>query len=78
MTFIDLVLAGKASLGDIDDWVRRWHCGETLLELRDWLGMTEHQYRWWNADHRSLRTIVETVRQGYRERDFAPMAVVRT
>ena len=78
VTFIDLVLAGKASLDDIDDWVRRWHCGETLLELRDWLGMTEHQYRWWNADHRSLRTIVETVRQGYRERDFAPMAVVRT
>ena len=47
MTFIDLVLAGKASLEDIDDWVRRWHCGETLLELRDWLGMTEQQYGLW-------------------------------
>ena len=61
MTFIDLVLAGKASLGDIDDWVRRWHCGETLLDLRDWLGMTERQYETWSKNKRSLSTIVAII-----------------
>lgn len=75
MTFIDLVLAGKASLDDIDDWVRRWHCGETLLELRDWLGMTEHQYELWDAKKWALGFIVQVTREGYRESAFALMQV---
>lgn len=58
MTFIDLVLAGKARLGDIDDWVRRWHEGESNCELRDWLGMTERQYAEWVRECDVLEKIV--------------------
>ena len=30
--------------GDIDDWVERWHAGDSKLQLHQFLGMTWEEY----------------------------------
>jgi hypothetical protein len=53
-TFADLVLAGRAKLSDIDDYIDRWHDGSSTLQLHDFLGLTWDEYAAWVNDPASL------------------------
>ena len=46
-TFIDLCLAGEASIEEIDDFVDAWHADPEGGELHYYLGMTEEEYSLW-------------------------------
>lgn len=44
--------------GDIDDWVERWHTGDSKQELHEFLGMTWEEYGNWVAAPAALPHIV--------------------
>lgn len=47
MTFMELYLAGKVSLDDIEDFIDAWHFSDSNKELHEYLGMTMEQYSSW-------------------------------
>jgi len=39
-TFVDAVLAGRATADDVDDWIEKWHTTDTgEVELHEFLGL---------------------------------------
>lgn len=46
-SFIEAVLAGDASPGDIDDFVDAWHASPEDIGLAEFLGMTDEEYALW-------------------------------
>lgn len=49
--FVDLVMTGRIPLSDIDDYVEKWHEGGGFgMELHEYLGLTEQEYRMWVVD----------------------------
>jgi hypothetical protein len=59
-SFIDRVLAGRARLGDIDDYIDEWHNADddslaATVELHEYLGLTWDEYRLWVERPESLR-----------------------
>ena len=46
-SFLLRVLAGEARITEIDDFVERWHRGESGDELHDYLGMNPEEYSLW-------------------------------
>lgn len=62
-TFIDLCISGDAFDDEIDDFIEKWHEGEgESLELHEFLGMTESEYRLWLACPNQLATIISAKR----------------
>src|ERR1035438_5114585 len=62
-TFMDLLLSGDAMSQDIDDFVDSWHDGaeedaSASMELSEYLGMTDEEYRLWVEQPESLRYMV--------------------
>lgn len=62
--FVDLCLAEKAALDEIDDFVDRWHAAPQGQELHDYLGMSEEEYSLWLRVPDALTYIVEARRDG--------------
>jgi len=64
VTFIDLCLRGTALPDQIDDYVDAWHDGEKGqdLELREFLGMTAHEYSIWMRDSNAIHAIIASKR----------------
>jgi hypothetical protein len=56
-TFIDLCLRGEVSINDVDDFVDAWHGGAGKATLREYLGMSEHEYSLWLTDPDELSRI---------------------
>ena len=46
-SFVDLCLAGEVLVDEIDDFVDRWHDSDSDLELSEYLGMTDIEYKTW-------------------------------
>jgi hypothetical protein len=43
-TFVDAVLAGRATADDVDDWIEKWHTTDTGdVELHEFLGLNESE-----------------------------------
>ena len=66
-TFVDDVLAGRAVIADIDDYIDRWHDAPegslvAATELYDYLGMSWDEYRLWGERPESLRFILSARR----------------
>ena len=69
--FLDLLIAGKVSPNQIDDFVDRWHAAHGGRELHDYLGMTSEEYSLWLrvpdaleyvvAARREMKPLAETV-----------------
>ncbi len=58
-TFVDAVLAGLASLDQVDDWIERWHTSETGdTELHDFLGLQEAEMESWMQSSETLEQII--------------------
>jgi hypothetical protein len=54
LSFVDAVLAGAATPGDIDDYIDRWHDGPSSEPLHEYLGLTWAEYSRWVDDPASL------------------------
>lgn len=62
-TFVDDVLAGRASLASVDDYVDRWHDGQGEGELATFLGLSTAEYDAWIADPKALEGVMAARRK---------------
>ncbi len=58
-TFMEACAAGEASAADFDDYVERWHNGESDGELWEFLGMTREEYARTVEDAATLESIIK-------------------
>lgn len=60
--FISLCVASQAAVGDIDDYVERWHKGQAGkgMQLAEFLGMTAEEYAQWVLDPDQLPRIIHS------------------
>jgi hypothetical protein len=64
MNFIDSVIAGKARIEEIDDWIDRWHDDPVTEEtLHEFLGMTWGEFKAWVEHGLNLEEIVDVHRK---------------
>lgn len=57
--FIEACLAGEANESEIDNYVERWHTGDSHLDLHEFLGMTLMEYGAWVESPKALTHIIE-------------------
>jgi hypothetical protein len=59
--FIELCLAGRATVAEIDDYVARWHNGLAGqdCQLHEYLGMTWEEYARWVLDPDLIQEIID-------------------
>ena len=57
--FIDMCLSGDALPDEIDDFVDRWHEGDSDLSIHEFLGMTREEYLSWVKDPNALPRILD-------------------
>lgn len=62
-SFIESCLLGHALLEEIDDYVDRWHEGESDDELHRFLGMSKSEYNVWLNDPSVLPLIIVARKQ---------------
>jgi hypothetical protein len=61
VTFLQRVLAGEASLNQIDDYVDQWHDSSTETRaLPEFLGLTREEYSRWVLEADALSWIVKS------------------
>jgi len=58
-TFLGQCVAGTQGPDDVDDWIDRWHDGDSKVELHEYLGMTWEEYANFGLAHDALPHIVE-------------------
>ncbi|MDB1954231.1 hypothetical protein PMY38_04585 [Clostridium tertium] len=59
MNFIDAVITGDALIDEIDNYIDMWHDGDSELEIYEFLGMTQREYRLWVEDDSLLKEIIK-------------------
>ncbi|SDP77387.1 hypothetical protein [Clostridium gasigenes] len=57
--FIDAVIMGDVLIDEIDDYIDMWHDGDSKLEIYEFLGMTQNEYRLWVDDESILKEIIK-------------------
>ena len=60
-TYLGHLIAGRDP-GEIDDWVDRWHSGNSTMSLAAFLGMTDEEYGNWALAPAALEHIAATRR----------------
>jgi len=65
-SFIEKVLAGKATAESIDNFIDQWHEGNGSETLPDYLGMTEDEYALWVETPEALDLIIQARTAGMR------------
>lgn len=65
-TFLEQVVAGEAQAADIDDFVDRWHDGDTSNPLAESLGMCDDEYALWVERPETLELIIRARAEGMR------------
>lgn len=58
-TFLGQCVDGKQTVDDVDDWIDRWHEGDSKVSLHEYLGMTWEEYSNFGLAHGALAHIVE-------------------
>jgi hypothetical protein len=61
---VDDLLAGRATLEDVEDYVDRWHESDDHRELHEFLGLDWDEYALWAERPHTLRHIVFARREG--------------
>lgn len=62
-TFVDAVLAGRATADDVDDWIEKWHTTDTGdVELHEFLGLNESEMEAWVRSNATLEQLI--IRRG--------------
>lgn len=77
-TFIEEVLADRARLDAVDDWVSAWHDADTDASLEEYLGLSGEEYALWAESPAFLSTIVELRRANGGSASGATDSVVHT
>ena len=60
--FIAMCVSGDARTEDIDEFVDKWHEGDTEVPIHEYLGMTRDEYFSWVQDPNVLSSIVRAHR----------------
>ena len=63
-SFVSLCASGELLLDDIEDSIDEWHESESELEIYEYLGMTQQEYRMWVHDPDLLPFIITARMQG--------------
>jgi hypothetical protein len=63
MSFVIDCLKGKVDLSGIDGYIDKWHAGESIKPLYEYLGMTSEEYDLWVEDQTALQNIVNAHRK---------------
>jgi hypothetical protein len=59
LSFVEAVLAGKATADQVDDWVDRWHATDSAdTELHTFLGLNEAEMEFWLTETLTLEEII--------------------
>lgn len=59
LSFVEAVLAGKATADQVDDWVDRWHTANNAeTELHIFLGLSETEMESWLTESLPLEEII--------------------
>lgn len=59
LSFVDAVLAGRATADQVDNWVDRWHTSDAGgVELHDFLGLDESEMENWLNETHTLDEII--------------------
>ena len=61
--FIEGCLAGSSGPGEIDEYIDKWHEGESELTLHTYLGMSWDEYAQWLKTPDALTTIIAARRK---------------
>lgn len=56
--FITDCINGDALMSEVDDYIEKWHKGDTGVDLHDYLGMTKKEYALFVEDENYLGLIV--------------------
>lgn len=56
-SFLVLMMEGRVSPDEIDDFIEAWHEGDEGSSLPEYLGMTREEYRLWFHDPGALTII---------------------
>lgn len=62
--FIQDCLTGDALLEEIDDYIDRWHDGDSEVPLHTYLGMSRDEYAAWIESPENLTYIVTARKRG--------------
>ena len=62
--YLDLALAGKVLMSEIDEYLARWHRLKPTEPLHDYLGMTWDEYSAWVEDPDIIAAIIIARRVG--------------
>ena len=65
MTFVDLCLEGSVAPSEIDDFVDRWHEGDSRVSIETFLGFTQEEYACWVEEPWTLRSILFSRKTGH-------------
>ena len=66
LAFVDACLGGDCLSDEIDDYVDRWHEGDSRLPLAEFLGFTPEEYAVWVEMPNSLEWILYARKTGKR------------
>ena len=61
--FIENCLAGTANPDDLDDYIEKWHNGNSPLPVHEYLGMTWDEYGAILKDAKAIEKIIENRRK---------------
>lgn len=59
ISFIEECLSGVTKPENIDDYVEKWHNGNTGITLQEYLGMTLSEFRRWIINDEEIYKIIE-------------------
>ena len=69
-TFMDLCLAGRAFVDEVDDYVDKWYDMDSSLSLPEFLGMSRQEYALWVEKPGSLKYLLRARKNGQPVSDF--------
>mgnify|MGYP006920808995 CR=1 FL=1 len=73
-SYIQRCLNGEATLFELDDYIDFWHDNETGVSLREFLGLTEYEYKiWGNSSDAIFRDILRCRREGIEFSEYQKM-----
>lgn len=68
--FIENCLTGDAQLDEIDDYIDRWHEGQSVLPLHTYLGMSQAEYAAWIESPDRLSEIIAVRKAGHKDTKY--------
>jgi hypothetical protein len=76
LNFVDACLQGEALIEDIDEYIERWHEGDSEKELHEFLGFTKDEYELWlHNDNSIIKSILFARKNGVSITDIDSISI---